>query len=254
MNYVLHLLIFASMYVILALSLDLVMGYMGRFNLGHAAFVAVGGYTYALVTVALGWGFIPALVVAVGVAVMLSPLLSLPAWRFKGDLFIMLTLVVQTLVFGVIHNWGEPGQPVGSWRNFTNGPFGIAKIPKPDILGISLDTMGSMAVFSLIVAGVCALIVFRLTHSPWGRLLKCARDDELALRGLGKDVRRLKVQAFAFSCALAAVGGVIYASYVSYIDPKAASLDASILLLCMLCVGGMGNFREIGRASCRERV
>ena len=243
MNYGLHLIIYLSMYIILALSLNLVVGYMGRLNLAHAGFVALGAYAYALSTVVLGWGFLPGMLLAVTVAVALSPLLSLPAWRFRGDFSMMITLAVQVLLYGVIHNWSSPGSPLGSWTNLTNGPFGIAGISKPDILGIQFDTIGSMAVLSVGLAGICSVIVFRLTNSPWGRLLKCARDDELALRGLGKNVRRLKLEAFAISCGMAAVGGVIYASYVSYIDPSAASLNESILLLSMICVGGLGNFR-----------
>ena len=243
MNYVLHLLIYLSIYAILALSLDLVVGYMGRLNLAHAGFVAVGAYAYALITVKLGWGFIPGLMVAVIVAALLSPLLSLPAWRFKGDFFIMITLTVQALLYGVINNWTSTGAPLGTLRNLTNGPFGIAGVSRPEFFGYKCDTLGAMSVLSVALAGICALIVFCLIRSPWGRLLKCARDDELALCGLGKNLRALKIQVFAFSCGLAAVGGVIYVSYVSYIDPSAASLDESILLVCMLSVGGMGNFR-----------
>ena len=243
MSYAIHLLIYLSMYVILAQSLNLVVGYMGRLNLAHAGFVAVGAYAYALATVVLGWTFLPGLLLAVALAVALSLLLSLPSWRFRGDFFIMITLVVQALLYGVIHNWTSAGADLGSLANLTNGPFGIAGIPKPAILGIRFDTIGRMGALSVALAGFCTALTLRLTASPWGRLLKCLRDDELALRGLGKNVRRLKVQAFAFSCGLAAVGGVIYASYVSYVDPTAASLDESILLLCMLCVGGMGNFR-----------
>jgi len=243
MNYVFHLIIYLSIYAILALSLNLIVGYMGRLSMAHAGFMAVGAYSYALVTINLEWGFLPGLLMAVFVAVALSPMLSLPSWRFKGDSFMMITLVVQALLYGLIHNWYYPSAPLGSLKNLTNGPFGIGGVNKPDILGIQLDTISSMAVLSLVIAGICGLIIFRLTNSPWGRLLQCSRDDELALRGLGKNVRLMKVQAFAFSCGFAAVGGVLYVSYVSYIDPTIASLDESILLLCMLCVGGMGNFR-----------
>jgi branched-chain amino acid transport system permease protein len=72
--------------------------------------------------------------------------------------------------------------------------------------------------------------------------LQAMRDDELATRGLGKNTRLLKVQAFAIACGMVAIAGVIYAAYISYIDPSAASLDHSILMLCMIIVGGMGNF------------
>jgi len=243
MNYVLHLLIYLSMYIIIALSLNLIVGYLGRLTLAHAGFVAIGAYTYALTSLKLGWGFLPALAAAVTLAALASLSLSLPAMRFRGDFFVMVSLAVQVLLYGTIDNWYSAGSAVGSWRNLTNGPFGIAGIPEPAIFGCQLDTIGGVCVLSVVLMLVCAAISFRLSRSPWGRVLKCMRDDELALRSLGKSVRLLKVQAFAISCGMAAVGGVIYASYVSFVDPSAASLDESILLLCMLCVGGMGNLR-----------
>ena len=243
MNYVFHLGIYLAMYVILALSLNLIVGWLGRLSLAHAGFVAIGAYAYALATLKLGCGFVPALLLAVALGVALSPLLSLPSWRFRGDFFVMISLAVGALIQGLAHNWSIPGYDVGTWANLTNGPFGIAGIAKPDIFGIKLDTISAICALSWILAAICMVASLRLTHSPWGRLLKCLRDDELALRGLGKNVRLVKAQAFAISCGMAAVGGVIYASYVSYIDPSAASLDESILLLSMVCVGGMGNFR-----------
>lgn len=79
--------------------------------------------------------------------------------------------------------------------------------------------------------------------SPWGRLLKCLRDDELATRSLGKNTRKARLEAFAFACGLAAVAGALYAGYIGYIDPSSASLDQGILILCMVIVGGVGNFK-----------
>lgn len=243
MNYLLHLGIYLNIYIIVALSLNLVVGYLGRLNLAHAGYVAIGGYAYALCTLKLGVGFLPAILIAIALGAVTSLALSLPSWRFKGDFFVMISLAVQTLIYGAIHNWTAPGAEPGTWANLTNGPFGLAGIPKPDILGIRMDTTGNVFVLSAVVALICAAIFFVLSKSRWGLLLKCIRDDELALRSLGKNVRLLKLQAFALSCSMAAVAGVIYSSYVGYIDPSMASLDESILFLSMLCVGGLGNFR-----------
>lgn len=243
MNYGLHLGIFLAIYVILALSLDLIVGWLGQLSLAHAGFLAIGAYTYALTTLKLGWSFPWALGLSVTVAVATSLLLSLPAWRFRGDFFVMISLAVGALIQGLAQNWSTPGFDFGTWRNLTNGTKGLAGIPNPVINGIRLDTEKSMLVLAWVLALLCTGLYLRLTRSPWGRLLKCLRDDELAVRGLGKNVRLLKVQVFALSCAMAAVAGVIYAAYTSYIDPAVASLDESILLLCMVCVGGLGNLR-----------
>lgn len=243
MNYLLHLLIYFNIYAIVALGLNLVVGYCGLLTMAHSAYFAVGGYTYALVTLKLGWGFLPAAALAMFVGGVLSLAVSLPAWRFRGDFFVLVSLAVQTLLFSLIYNWSNANSPPGTWRNLTNGPFGLAGIHKPDIFGIKMDTIGSIAALSTLLMLVSAIVFWILKRSAWGRLLKCMRDDELAARGLGKNVRLAKVQGLAFACAFAALAGTIYSSYVSYIDPSSASLDESILMLSMLIVGGTGNFR-----------
>lgn len=243
MSYIFHIIIYLNIYIILALSLNLVVGYMGRLNLAHAVFFGIGAYTYALVTLKLDVGFIPAVAFAMILGAIFSLSLSLPSWRFKGDMFVIITLAVQFLVHGFIKNWSSTGTAVGTWSNLTNGPFGISGISRPVILGIQLDTISTILALTSVIMIASAYIFFRLTYSSWGRLLKCIRDDELALRGLGKGLRLAKVQVFAISCAMAALSGAIYSSYVTYIDPTSTSLDESILLLSMLCVGGIGNFR-----------
>jgi branched-chain amino acid transport system permease protein len=243
MNYLLHLLIYLNIYVIVALSLNLVVGYCGLLTLAHAGYFAIGAYTYALTTLKLGLGFIPAGLLAVGVAAVLSLAVSLPSWRFKGDFFVMISLAVQTLVFSLLHNWFSPDTQPGTWANLTNGPYGLSGISKPAIGSTKFATVGSIAALSTMLALSAGLIIWLFVGSPWGRLLKAMRDDELAARGLGKNTRLAKVQAMAIACGFAALAGAIYSSYVSYIDPSSASLDESILILCMVLVGGVGNFR-----------
>lgn len=243
MNYFLHLLIYLSIYSMVALSLNIVIGYCGLFTLAHAGYFAVGSYAYALITLKLGWGFFPSVAAGIGIAVLLSLAISLPSWRFRGDFFVMVSLAVQALLFSLFYNWSSPGKEPGTIANLTNGPFGLAGIPKPSVLGLKLDSLASVAALSIILAGLCSLFSWMLLDAPWGRLLKAMRDDELAVRGLGKNVRIAKVRAFAIACGMAAVGGAVYASYVSYVDPSSASLDQSILMVCMVIVGGAGNLR-----------
>lgn len=243
MNYVLHVLIYLSIYGILALSLNLAVGYCGLMTLAHSAYFAVGAYAYSLLSLNLHWGFLPSVSVAVAVAMFLSLAVSLPAWRFKGDLFVMVSLAVQALIFSLLQNWTSSDAPLGSWQNLTNGPFGISGVPKPVLLGWQADTMPEYALLSLGTLAVCGFIVWRLVSSHWGRILKCLRDDELAARSLGKNTRKAKLEAFAFACGLAAIAGALYAGYIGYVDPSSASLDESILMLCMVIVGGVGNFK-----------
>mgnify|MGYP000030868625 CR=1 FL=1 len=243
MNYFLHLGIYACIYSIVAMSLNLAVGYCGLLTLAHAGYFAIGAYTYALVSVKLGWGFLPAVGLGMAIASVASLAVSMSAWRFKGDFFVMLSLAVQSLLFSLFYNWFKADADFGTWANLTNGPFGIAGIPKPNIFGLQFQTIGSIALLAAVLAIACGVICWLLVSSPWGRLLKAMRDDELVARGLGKNTRFVKMQVMAIACAMAALAGSIYAGYVSYIDPSAATLDESILFVCMILVGGVGNFK-----------
>ncbi len=233
MNYLLHLLIYLDIYLIVAMSLNLLIGYGGLLQVAHAAYYGIGAYVTALVMLKLGWGFLPAVGLAMAVAGILSLAVSLPAWRFRGDYFIMVSLAVQSVGYSLLYNWVD----------LTNGPFGLTGIPRPSIIGYKFDSIGTIALFSTITAGLCVLGLVLLLRSPWGRLLKAMRDDELAARSLGKNTRLAKLQAFMLACALVAVAGSLYATYVSYIDPTSFTLDESILMLSMVIVGGTGNIR-----------
>jgi len=243
MNYLLHLLVYFDIYLIVALSLNLVVGYCGLLTLAHAGYYAIGGYAYALLTLQAGWSFLPAALAGAVIAAVLSLAVSLPSWRLKGDFFVLASLAVQALIFSALYNWSMADAPLGSWKNLTNGPFGITGIPRPGLFGWTIATPQAFAIFATVVAAVCAFVLWRLKVSPWGRLLLAMREDELAARGLGKNTRLAKVQAFAISTALVAIAGSLYAAHVRYLDPSSASLDEGILMLSMVIVGGLGNFR-----------
>ncbi len=233
MNYILHLLIYLDTYLIIAMSLNLLMGYGGLLQVAHAAYYGIGAYVTALVMLKLGVGFIPAILLSMVITGILSLLVSLPAWRFKGDFFVMVSLAVQSLVYTILDNW----------TGLTNGPFGITGIPRPEILGYRFDSLHGIFGLATVLTVLCVLIMALLLNSPWGRLLKAMRDDELAARSLGKNTRLIKLQAFMAACAFVAVAGGIYATYISYIDPTSFTLDESILMLSMIIVGGTGNIR-----------
>lgn len=242
MNYLWHLALLFSTYGIVALGLNLMAGFCGRLSLSQAAFFGVGAYTYAILSLRTSFGFAPAALVAVAVGAALSLLVSLPAARFRQDFFVILSLAVQALLFGALYNWSAEGKQPGTWSNMTNGPFGLTGIPKPGFGPTVIDDTPLMAGFAVFCLVAVALICWRLTSSPWGRLLKAIRDDETVTSGLGKNVRLSEASAFGFSCGFTAFAGAIYAAHMSYIDPSVASLDNSILMLSMVIVGGSGNF------------
>lgn len=233
MNYLYHLVIYFEIYAVVALTLNLLIGYGGLLQVAHAAYYGVGAYTAALLWNQAGLGFFPGLLAGAGMAGLLSLLVSLPAWRFRGDFFVMISMAVQSLIYAVLYNWTD----------LTNGPFGITGIPRPEIFDYEFVTTSSITLlFGGLAAAIGGLIAM-LKWSPFGRALIAMRDDELAARSIGIPVDRLKLLAFAIAAALVAIAGGMYASYVSYIDPTSFGLNESILMLSMVIVGGTGNVR-----------
>ena len=199
MNYLLHLVILFDIYFIVAMSLNIVVGYCGLLTLSHAAFFGIGTYAYALSVQAWGWDFLSAAALGIGLAALASLILSLAAWRFRGDFFVLISLSIQFALFSVINNWHSPREAPGTLANLTNGPYGLEGIPRPTIFGFAFESIESIVILFTVVAALFALLCRKLLASPWGRMLQAMRDDELAARGLGKRVRLAKVQAIAIA-------------------------------------------------------
>ncbi len=233
MNYAFHILTMISLYVILGLSLNLVVGYGGMLSLCHAAFYGIGAYASTLLMVKAGWSFLPSLAVAVTVVGVIAYLISIPSIRFHGDFFVLATLGFQIIIFSILYNW------VG----FTKGPYGISGIPRPTLLGLKVVSPPGFFAFSLVLTLVVWFITRRLAKTPYGRTLEAVRDDEMAALALGKNVTRFKRSVFCIAGGLAAVAGVLFASYASYIDPTSFTLDESVFILCVVIIGGAGNMR-----------
>lgn len=241
MTYYAHLAVLIGIFAIVAMSLNVAVGFCGRLTLAQAGFFAIGAYAHALLSMTVTKEFFVGAVFAAAVGAMGSLLVSLPAWRLRSDFFVIVTLAVQVVIQGVLQNWTSSDAPPGTWANLTNGPFGLAGIPSPRVAGFAIRTPTEFVILTAVVVAACFVLLRRLLRSPWARALRAMRDNELAAQGLGLSVRMLTVQAFAVSCGVTAVGGALYASYVSYLDPRVASLDQSILMLSMVLVGGVGN-------------
>lgn len=241
MSYFFHLLTYFGIFAILTMSLNIVIGYCGLLTLAHAGYFAVGAYAYAVGTLCWGMDFLSALLFASVVGGVTSLLISIPTWRLKSDFFVMNSIAVQVLFYSAAHNWTSSTANLGTIFNMSNGPLGIAGITRPDIWGYKFNSLASMAGLSLMMMMLFVGVCWLLLTSPWGRVLQCMRDDELATRNLGKHVHFLKIQALFIASSMAAIAGALYASYTSFINPSLASIDQSILLLTMLLVGGAGN-------------
>ena len=233
MSYVLHILIMMCIYLILSLSLNLLVGYTGLLSFCHAAFYGIGAYASALLVTRFGLNFFLALPIGVGIAMLLSLLVAYPSLRLKGDYFVLTALGFQIIVFSVLYNW------VG----FTRGPYGISGIPKPSLLGFRFSSLPLFLMLSLLSASAVFWVLYRISGSPFGRVLKAIREDELMALAMGKRVSGFKIWAFVIAGGIAAIAGSLYSGYVTYIDPKSFSLDESIFILAIIMVGGSGNIR-----------
>ena len=233
MTYALHLLVLFEIYLLVAASLNLLIGYAGLLQVAHAAYYGVGAYVGSLLAARLGVGFLPAIACGGLAAAVLSLLVSLPAWRLRGDAFVLMSLSVQVALVAVFHNWAE----------VTGGPYGLSGIPGPAIMGVGVETVGGVCLLYGASSAAGLGLLSMLKRSAFGRSLEAVRDDELAACSVGLSARRVKVQAFAAASALVGAAGAMYAAYVTYIDPTSFSLDESILILSMVVVGGTGNLR-----------
>jgi branched-chain amino acid transport system permease protein len=228
--YFLHLAILAGIYIILALSLNLIIGYAGQVSLGHAAFYGIGAYISALV--ALKWHF-PFLLAAPS-AMLISGgcglALGLPTLRLKEDY-----LAIVTLGFGVIVDL------VFLNLEITGGPDGLVGIPPPRLLGLSFRPQALYLILVSLAVVLVLGVTYRLVRSYHGRALRAIRDHEITAQVMGINTPAYKIMIFTLAAAVAGLAGSLYAHYITFINPESFGLHTSILILCMVVLGGMGS-------------
>ena len=220
--------VLAEIYVALALSTNLLVGVVGIFSVSQAAVFGVGAYAVAGLTLNTGLGFLPATIIAAVGCVVLNVLVTLPALRVAGDYFVVTSFGIQLLATAVFTNWTAA----------TGGANGTAGIPPPLIGGLAVEEAWHYLVLVTLVLALICLSFWLLLRSPFGRLLRAIREDETAVAAAGKSVLKAKVAAAAVAGAYAGIAGGLYAAFLSFIDPSSFDLDASILMLTMVVLGG----------------
>ncbi len=233
MNYAFHIGIVFCTYLILSSALNIATGHGGLVSLCQAAFSAIGAYAVAIGTTEAHWGFFPAMGVGLGSAALLSGAFALAVSRLRGDFFVLCTLGLQTIALAIYYNWDA----------VTHGAFGIAGIPAPSVFGTDLDSPPRFFGLAAVACLVVLVLVRALVSSPFGRSLHAVRDDELAASAIGKRPVSLRVSAFAWAGALAAVAGALQAGYVRYVDPTSFNTTESLAVLSIVVIGGSGNLR-----------
>ncbi|WP_449244676.1 branched-chain amino acid ABC transporter permease [Desulfobacca acetoxidans] len=229
-EYFLHLAIISCLYIILALSLNLIIGYCGQVSLGHAAFYGLGAYSSALVAIHWHFPFLLALLTAMIVAALFGLSLGIPTLRLKDDY-----LAIVTLGFGVIIDL------VLLNLDITGGPDGITRIPAPTMFDLNFRLKGWYLMLVVLAVALTLVFIHRLVNSRHGRALKAIRDHEITANVMGINTAAYKIAIFALSAGLAGLAGSLYAHYITFINPESFGLHTSILILTMVVLGGMGS-------------
>ncbi len=232
-----------GIYVILAMGLNVVVGFAGLLNLGYAAFFAIGAYTYALLSLHGHVSFWLGLPVAGMMSMAIGLLIGLPSIRVRGDY-----LAITTLGFGEIVRIA-----FNNLSGLTGGPNGLLGIARPSLLIPSLDgglhwklwsfsvNMTPYFYLTLFLIGTIAFFLFRLMDSKFGRALVAIREDELAASCMGIPVLQVKLSAFGISSFIAGLAGALFAAKQTIITPDSFDFVLSVLILAMVVLGGMGN-------------
>lgn len=229
MDFVFSYIVLALIYILLGLSTNLLVGIVGIFSLSQAAVFGVGAYVVANLTMmSTPLPFFVALIIAGVACLILNILSTLPSLRVSGHYFVVTSFGIQLLASAIFENWTAG----------TGGQNGMPGIPPPSLFGIEVYTpLGFFSIVLPIVILGC-LVFWLVLRSPFGRLLRAIREDELAVASVGKKVLAAKVTAAALAGAFAGVAGGLFGAFMSFIDPTSFNLDASVLLLSMVVIGG----------------
>jgi branched-chain amino acid transport system permease protein len=244
----------AMIYVLLALGLNIVVGYAGLLDLGYAAFFAIGAYTMGLFNSPLmgfEWGFWKVIWLSAIVSAAFGVAIGVPTLRVRGDYLAIITLAFGEIIPVAIRNLGDITIQIGDWRpvyrlNLTGGENGINPIGQPHLPGVPFETSPIPWYFLiLIVGGTSVWAMNRLQQSRLGRAWMAIREDETAAACMGVDPIKSKLLAFALGATFAGFAGSIYAAKLQAITPGAFEFNVSIMLLCMVILGGMGSIRGV---------
>jgi branched-chain amino acid transport system permease protein len=232
-NYLLHIGVMLGIYGMLALSANLLVGFGGLLTMAQAAFYGLGAYAYALLSLKLGLPFLAALPAAIALCAFVGWFFGHAALRFRNEAFVLATIGFQMIVYVTFYNW----------TGLTRGPYGISGIPRPSFFGFGVETVPSFFLFTAFLFALVFGFMHLVCASPFALSLKALRDDEAAAQTLGIHPKGQYIRAMVLSAAVAAVPGVCFAAYITYIDPTSFTLSESIFIACILLVGGSGNMK-----------
>jgi branched-chain amino acid transport system permease protein len=246
-------------YVLLALGLNIVVGYAGLLDLGYAAFFAIGAYTMGLLNSPLlgsplhghAWSFWVIIWISAAVSALLGLVIGAPTIRVRGDYLAIITLAFGEIIPVAIRNMGDVTIEIGGWQpiyklNMTGGENGVNPVGRPYLPGLSFETDPIPWYFLILIIGAASLWAMnRMRDSRLGRAWMAIREDETAADCMGVNPVKTKLLAFALGASFSGFSGSFYAAKLQAITPGAFEFNVSIMLLCMVVLGGMGSLKGV---------
>ena len=236
MDYIIHILILIGIYSILALSLNLIVGFTGLVSIAQAAFFGIGAYTTAILLTLFGVNFFLSVIIGVIIAGIVGLAIGSLLSKLSNDYFTLASFGFNIIVFRIFYNW----------QTLTKGAIGIPGIiPRPYLFGIDFS---NNLYFLILVLFFVILIYFLsefLVKSSFGRVLKSIREDEKVVQIFGYNITYFKLSIFTIGAMIASISGSFFASYISYVDPSPFALSESIFILTIIIFGGLANNKGV---------
>ncbi|MDQ5949267.1 MAG: branched-chain amino acid transport system permease protein [Patescibacteria group bacterium] len=235
MDYLIHIAILIGIYSILALSLNLIVGYTGLLSITQAAFYGIGAYATAILLTSFGMNFFLSIIVGMIITGVVSLAIGYVLSKFDGDYFALGSFGFNIIVYSIFLNW----------QSLTRGPLGIPGISKPSLFGLDF---GENIIFLILVIIFALAVYFTsrfITNSSFGRVLKAIREDEKAIEVFGYNTLFFKLTIFAIGAMIASIAGALFASYITYVDPTSFALSESIFILAIIILGGLANNKGV---------
>ncbi len=231
-TYYLGLVVQMMIFALFAMSLDLLIGYTGMASLGHAAYFGVAAYATGLLALKLSWSVWLALPAGLLVAALTATLFGFLALRTRGSYFLMITLALSQVVWGIAFGW----------RSLTGGDDGLPEVPRPNLgLPWPLTDDTPFYYFVLFCIGLGTLLLIRIVSSPFGYALRGIRESETRMLSLGYNVWRYKLAAFVLAATFAGLSGCLYVYYNRFVSPDYLQVVRSAEVLLMVILGGAGT-------------
>jgi branched-chain amino acid transport system permease protein len=230
-NYIVYILTSWLIFAIAAMGLNLTLGYAGHISLAQAAFMAIGAYTTAIMTLA-GIPWVVGMASSIVLCLAVGLILGFPALRVQGHFLAFVTLAFNTIVFLVARN--------EDW--LTGGSYGLVGMKRPVIFGFDTTKAIAFYYFTVVVFLLAAAVMWGIVRSPWGRAFRGLRENPMRAESLGLDTRKITLMAFAIGSAFGGLAGSLVTPLVQFIEPGSFAVGHSLRILLMVVVGGAGFF------------